>query len=526
MLQTNGLTYQDSRMATPEEMKDTLTPVSLKGTGKAVGGPVLCREGDTVYVDGSDSHSIIVGDTGSMKTLRYVLPLIWSCAQAEESIVVVDPKGELTKKTWKHLKSKGYEVAVLDFRSPQKSPDKWNPLARIAEAYHRGALGKQEAILLLNDLTASLFYGKPAKDQYWNESAGQFFMGIVLLMLELEKQKDINMKNVLRWRYQNMLSGMLESVFQQMPTDWEAYQNLAGTLLLEAQTTKSCILSSFDQMLRLFKSAPALTDMLSGNTFDMRKLGSQKMAIFLVVPDEKNTFHGLATMFISQCYATLLEEAEKTNSTLPVRVNFVLEEFCNMPKLPELLPMLTAARSRNIRLHLVIQSYGQLEAKYDKEDSRAVLDNCTNLIYLHSREMTFLNYISELTGKNAYGRPLISASRLQRLQKNETLIFHDRCYPFLAKDVPLIFEYPIELGQTMPEKTRKRRLRRKAFDQDEEDCTAVGRPPNEESSTALTSDDMDSIPAKKKRLEEQKASIMAEIEESFKAFFGEGEDST
>lgn len=89
------------------------------------------------------------------------------------------------------------------------------------------------------------------------------------------------------------------------------------------------------------------------------------------------------------------------------------------------------------------------------------------MIYLHSREMNFLSYISELTGKNAYGRPLISPSRLQRLKKNETLIFHDRCYPFLAIDVPLIFDYPIELGDKMPEKTKKRRSRHKAFDQDE-----------------------------------------------------------
>lgn len=489
MFLKNGLTYQDSHMAAPEEVTVSLTPMSLKGDGEAVGGPVLYREEDTVYVDGSDTHSMIVGDTGSMKTLRFVLPLIWTCAQAAESMLVVDPKGELTKKTWKHLKEKGYEVAVLDFRSPHSSPDQWNPLARIADAYHRGAVGKQEAILLLNDLTANLFFGKPTKDPYWIESAGSFFMGIVLLMLAVEKRTDINMKNVLRWRYQNMLNGQLESFFQQMPTDWEAYQCLAGTLLLDAQNTKSCILSTFDQQMRLFKSSPALTEMLSSNSFNMRDLGRRKMAIFLVVPDEKNTYHGLATMFLSQCYAALLEEAEKTGSRLPVRVNFVLEEFCNMPKLPELLPMLTAARSRNIRLHLVIQSYGQLEAKYGTEDSRAVLDNCTNLIYLHSREMTFLNYISDLTGKNAYDRPLISASRLQRLQKNETLIFHDRCYPFLVKDVPLIFDYPIELGNQMPEKGKKRRGKRKAFDQDEE----AFEPVRVDALDSLTSDDFDAF---------------------------------
>ena len=104
--------------------------------------------------------------------------------------------------------------------------------------------------------------------------------------------------------------------------------------------------------------------------------------------------------------------------------------------------MLTAARSRNIRFHLVIQSYEQMVDKYGEHISKTIMDNCGNMIYLHSRELSFLNYISTLCGSNEYGRPLLSVSRLQRLNKNETIIFHDRCYPYLVKDVPLIFEYP------------------------------------------------------------------------------------
>lgn len=65
--------------------------------------------------------------------------------------------------------------------------------------------------------------------------------------------------------------------------------------------------------------------------------------------------------------------------------------------------------------------------KYGEHISKTVMDNCGNLIYLHTNELSFLNYISELAGKNEYGRPLLSVPRLQHLQKNETLIFHERC---------------------------------------------------------------------------------------------------
>ena len=50
-----------------------------------------------------------------------------------------------------------------------------------------------------------------------------------------------------------------------------------------------------------------------------------------------------------------------------MRVNFVLEEFCNMPKLEDIVAMLTAARSRNIRFHIVIQSYSQMIDKYGEK---------------------------------------------------------------------------------------------------------------------------------------------------------------
>ena len=131
-------------------------------------------------------------------------------------------------------------------------------------------------------------------------------------------------------------------------------------------------------------------------------------------------------------------------------MNFVLEEFCNIPKLGDIVAMLTAARSRRIRFHLIIQSYSQLVDKYGDSTARTVLDNCGNLIYLHCRELGFLEYISLLAGKNQYGNPLVSVSRLLHLSKQETLIFHDRCYPYLVRDLPLIFDYPVELGTEMP----------------------------------------------------------------------------
>lgn len=440
----DGLVYSESRMANETEFISDLCPFDMDETnGLYRGGPVLFRKNSICYADGSDVHNLMIGDTGSMKTLKFVLPLIYSCAMANESMVIVDPKGELVRKTGQFLKSRGYKNVVLNWRRPQESPDRWNPFERVQKAYERGTNGKDDAENYLNDLLQTLFFKRTekGKDPYWNEVSGQLARGISKLILKIDEK--LSMKNILEWRHAKLKDGTLRDCFMSLSTDSDIYQNLAGFMNLTAENTRTCIESTFDQLTGLFSSSKALTDMMSDNTFSMENIGLEKTAIFLVVPDEKTTYHFLATLFISQCYESLLDKADEFGGCLPVRVNFVLEEFCNMPKLEDIVAMLTAARSRNIRFHIVIQSFSQMIDKYGENVSKTVMDNCGNLIYLHSREISFLEYISKLAGKNEFGRPLLSVSRLQHLKKNETVIFHDRCYPMVVKDIPLIFEYPI-----------------------------------------------------------------------------------
>ena len=429
-------------MASESEFIENLTSFDLKGTyGSYLGGPILFRKGNLCYTDGSDVHDLVIGDTGSMKTLKFVLPLIYSCAMANESMVIVDPKGELVRKAGPFLNRQGYKNIVLNWRRPQESPDSWNPFDRVQKTFQQGRIDDSENYL--NDLLQSLFFGRTekGKDPYWNEISGQVARGICKLILKVDEP--LSMKSILEWRHTRMKDGTLRNCFLTLPTDSDIYQNLAGFMNLTAENTRTCIESTFDQLTGLFASSKALTEMMSNTTFSMEKVGKKKTAIFLVVPDEKTTYHFLATLFITQCYESLLDQADQYGGTLPVRVNFILEEFCNMPKLEDIVAMLTAARSRNIRFHIVLQSYSQMIDKYGEHVSKTVMDNCGNLIYLHTREISFLEYISKLAGKNEFDRPLLSVSRLQHLKRNETVIFHDRCYPMVVEDLPLVFEYPM-----------------------------------------------------------------------------------
>ena len=77
--------------------------------------PLLYDESEnTVYVDATDSHSLIIGSTGSKKTRLVVLPLVHMLCYAEESMIISDPKAEIYNRTAAMLKNNGYKVTVLN----------------------------------------------------------------------------------------------------------------------------------------------------------------------------------------------------------------------------------------------------------------------------------------------------------------------------------------------------------------------------------------------------------------------------
>lgn len=165
----------------------------------------------------------------------------------------------------------------------------------------------------------------------------------------------------------------------------------------------------------------------------------QPTAIFLIVPDEKTGFHGLVSLFVKQSYEYLVYKAQKTmgnGESIKCRVNYILDEFSSLPTINDFPAMITAARSRNIRFNLFLQSKHQLKLRY-KEEADTIMANCENWIFLTSREIDFLHEISELCGDvgSSQNKPLLSTSELQRLDKKsgEALVLHGRCKPFISK---------------------------------------------------------------------------------------------
>jgi type IV secretion system protein VirD4 len=442
----------DARWADEEEIKNapTLTRVDIEKGECAVGGIPLISDGETAYVDGTDTHTIIFGSTGSQKTRRFGMPLINILAMAEESFIVTDPKGELYDKTSGFAAMKGYNTFVLHFRDLKKS-DFWNPLALPYQLYHGGKV--DEAVSLINDLVMSLSepQRESTRDTYFIDLACSQMLASMLFFIETATPEEANIYNFINFFSKTASPDDTEMLNDHVAEGSIADINFKGILSNKiADRTFANVSSCVAVMINPFIVRKSLCQVLAQSSFDIKKLGTQKSAIYIVVPDEKTTLHFLVTVFIKQTYEVLINEAQQhSNGMLPIRMNFVLDEFCNIPTIPDMPSMISAARSRKMRFFLISQGMWQLEQKYDK-DAHTIKGNCDNWVFLTSREFSLLEEISRLCGKKAQDTPLISVSELQRFKKDlgEALILHGRNHPFVT-ELPDINEYKFKTYQTV-----------------------------------------------------------------------------
>lgn len=443
---------QETRWATVEEIKRSTSHISLDEKYYYTAGLPIISDARDAYVDGSDSHTLIFGATGSKKTRLFCMPTLNYFIRAGESFIATDPKGELYDRTAGMAEAYGYKRVVINLRDVGYG-DMWNPLGLPYEMYHNGA--REEAISMLNDFVRTIAAPQfeNTKDVFWPEMASSLALANLLLLMEAGKPEEVNVAS-LAALCSNASSEKLKVLSENMSMETIAGLNYRNVFTSAEKTLQSIMVSLFG-MIRIFTTQKNLTNMLSGNTVDLRSVGREKTAVYLIIPDEKSTYHFLVTTFIKQAYEILIAEAQKCqNRMLPVRVNFVLDEFCNIPKVPDMPSMISAARSRNMRYFLVVQSLHQLKGRYG-EDADTIKGNCNNIVFLTSKELDLLHEISDLCGEyytsEGYKRKLISVSELQRLdkEKGEALIIHGRQYPVIT-EIADIDDYEMFKGFPAP----------------------------------------------------------------------------
>ena len=434
-----------SRWCKDKEMKKAEYMVTIKPTDDNIkkGGIPLYNNGKELWVDTGGYHNMIIGSTGSGKSAGIAFPYIYTMAKAGESMIVTDPKGELYLETSKELEKRGYNIILLNFRDPERG-NCWNPFSIPYKLYKQG--NKDKAIELLEDLAKNILYDENNKgqDPFWENTSADYFAGLAFALFQDAEEDEVNINsiNYMATVGENKLGGTnyIKEYFSGKPTTSTESIKVNATITAPNET-KGSILSVFNQKIQLFSSRETLSEMLAHNDFDMEDIGRKKTAVFIVIQDEKKTYHSLVTIFLKQCYETLVRVAqENPGGKLKYRTNFLLDEFANMPPLSDVDAMVSAARSRNIRLSFIIQNFSQLNDVYGKEKAETIRGNCSNTIYLLSTELAALEEISKMCGEvkskkddKTDSRPLVTVTDLQNFKEEEALILRSRMRPFKTK---------------------------------------------------------------------------------------------
>lgn len=449
-----------ARWATEKEIKNdtNVAKVDPKAETLNAAGIPLINNGKEIWVDNGEYHNLVIGSTGSGKTQTIVKPMVNLLAKKGESMIITDPKGEIYKYAASALKERGYKIIVLNFREPAHG-NAWNPLTLPYRYYKEGNTDKSTE--LLDDVALNILYDQTKKSNdsdFWEKSAADYFSGLALGLFYDAKEKEVNlnsinyMSSVGEERYAT--SNYIKEYFNLKGPESSPYIFASNTINAPNET-KGGILSTFRQKIRLFSSRESLSEMLAYSDFNMQDIGREKTAVFMIIHDEKKTYHSLMTIFIKQCYETLIDVAQENGGKLPFRTNFILDEFANMPPLKDVDSMVSAARSRDIRFTFIIQNFAQLNDVYGKEVAEIIKGNCGNLVYLISTELAALEEISKMCGEvkskekdKTASTPLVTVSDLQKLKLFQAIIIRLRMNPFKTKLEP---DFKMDWGMTREE---------------------------------------------------------------------------
>ena len=427
------------------------------------------------------THTLVIGTTGSGKTTTFVNPTVQILAESKTkpSMLITDPKGELYQSHARQLKRAGYTVKILDLRNPYNSV-RWNPMDRAYENYQR-ALHLEEEVRLnekkgtylfdgkeyysprerdtaiqvkrqqlndivyedLNDIISVLCPVTNKNEPMWESGAKNFVLAIALAMLEDSANPEFGMTKE-KYNFYSLMkvatntdddcAEMLNYFRGRSPLSKAV--SLSKQVLDSSEKTRGSYLSSTFDKISMFADL-SLCALTSENEIEFEEMGEKPIALFLQIPDEKETRHTLAAMVILQAYKELVYKANTYPTlSLPRPVYFLCDEFGQLPKVLRLEQMITVGRSRNIWLNLVVQSYAQLAKVYDDKSADIIKSNCNTQIFIGTTDYKTIEEFSKRCG---------NYSIVQRSVGFNTIKADDVNSNTSVKERPLI--YPSELQQ-------------------------------------------------------------------------------
>lgn len=295
------------------------------------------------------------------------------------------------------LREQGYVVKAFNLLDMENS-DAWNCIGEIgddtdlvqsvAEIIIRNTADNEQRPDFWdkaekNLLIALILYVQSMKDPVTGEllPIHERSLGTIYRMLSSEGQKSLDAK------------------FQRLPLDHPARAPY-GIFKQAAANLWGNIFIGLGSRLAVFQNK-LLDTITKYHEIDMELPGKRPCAYFCIISAQDSSYEFLSSLFFSLLFKRLTDYARKhgdERGRLPVEVNVIMDEFCNIGRLLDFKKTISVVRSYGINCHVVIQSIAQLADRYPVKEWEEIVGNCDAQLFLGCNDTMTSEYISKRCG--------------------------------------------------------------------------------------------------------------------------------
>lgn len=351
-------------------------------------------------------NTLVIGGSGAGKTRYYCKPNVLN---ANTSLFVLDPKGEILRDTGNALKRKGYRIRVLDLINMDKSHC-YNPFC-----YLRTDNDVQR--LVTNLFKSTTQKGTQSQDPFWDNAASMLLLALIFYLWYEAPEDEQNFPMVMEMlragevrEDDDMYVSPLDELFDRLEMKnpehiavkyYRSYHSGSAKTLKSIQITLMARLEKFN--------LESLSKLTMTDEMDLAGMGEEKTVLYAIIPDNDTSFNFLISILYTQLFQQLFYLADyKYGGSLPVQVHLLMDEFANVSLPDDFDKILAVMRARGMFVSIILQNLSQLKALFEKQ-WESIVGNCDEFLYLGGNEKETHKYVSELLGKenldtNTYGK--------------------------------------------------------------------------------------------------------------------------
>lgn len=406
-----------------------------------------------------NKNVVVIGGSGKGKSRFIAKP---NLCQLNTSFVVTDPKGELFAECGNMLAVQGgYKIKVLNLEEMAES-DKFNFFPYIKS--------EKEILIVVDNIIANTSSAEAeahSGDDFWVKSERALLTALCAYVNAECRNDEKNISSILNLMsvaaareddedFVSPLDIMFQELEEKSPGCLACY--MYNTFKLASGKTAKSILVSLGVRLAPF-AINEVRELMSDDELDLTSLGTEKTALFLIVPETYTTFNFIVCILYQLMLERLYDLAkQQRNRRLPVPVQIIGDEIANIGQIPNLQRYISTMRSYGISIILIFQTLTQVEAM-DKQNWKTIVGNCDTFVYLGGKEQSTNEYVSKSVGKmtidqrqtnetkgshgsygmqdSTIGRDLLDPSEMEKIPGDMCIVTLSGLEPFQSKKYPL-----------------------------------------------------------------------------------------